>query len=64
MLYIKQQNRSSFSFTNKLFCKLKTEIRKNKSTFSSAQKMQNTKRALDPNGKYLTQSRYICSCAN
>lgn len=27
MLYIKQQNRSSFSFT-KLFCKLKTEIKK------------------------------------
>lgn len=57
MLYIKQQNRSSFSFT-KLFCKLKTEIKK--STFSSAQKKQNTKTALDPIGKYLSQSRYIC----
>lgn len=31
-----------------------------KSTFLSAQKKQNTKTALDPNGKYLSQSRYIC----
>lgn len=31
-----------------------------KSTFSSAQKKQNTKTALDPNGKYLSQNRYIC----